>query len=225
MERILRGVARGSGKLWLNVGSGAYPEPGFINLDNHLYLLAAPLYPVVRRLVRGQRAAGVRKYFEATKRGQFVRYDCRQPLRFARPAVDHILCSHFLEHVYPNEAKAVVKGFADALKPGGTLHLVVPDLALLAREYLSATADSNAAHHFVTETVLSSPETPSWRYKAMELLGFEGLQHRWMYDRSSLRRMVEEVGLTLLDANDTPSAHVRRDDPTSLHVVAQKPRI
>jgi hypothetical protein len=222
MERILRNSG-GSKELWLNVGSGAYPEAGFLNLDNHVYLLAAPLYPIVRRWAKGPRAERVRAYHEASRRAHFVRYDCRQPLRFSRPAVDHILCSHFLEHVYPNEAVEIVDGFAKALKPGGTLHLIVPDLESLARQYLEARERADAASHFVAETVLSSAQSPSWRYRLLELLGFQGLQHRWMYDRKSLSKLVEAAGMTLLDRNDTPSAHVRRDDADSLHIVAQKP--
>lgn len=224
MERILRVAANRAGEVWLNVGSGAYPVPGFINLDNHPYLLAAPLYPLLRGLFRGRRGKGVAAYYEATKAGVFARYDCRKPLRFATPMVNHVLCSHFLEHVYPDEAVQIVQGFAHALKPGGTVHIIVPDLEVLARHYVAKPDDPTAADRFLDETVLSSPHSPSWRYRVMELLGFEGLQHRWMYDRRSLTRLVEAAGLVVLARNETPSAHVRADEAESLHVVAMKPR-
>jgi len=208
------------------VGSGPYPEPGFINLDNHVFLSLARFWPSLGRVLPAGRRDALRVYFDATQQGRYARYDCRRPLHAGQARVDHILCSHFLEHVYPNEARAILAGFYEVLKPGGTVHLIVPDLRKLALDYIRGESSSGgrASDQFLRELLLSQPRAPSWRYRAMELLGFEGLQHRWMYDRESLEEEVREAGFSLRVTNDTPSLHVRKDDPKSLHVVAEKPR-
>ena len=45
----------------------------------------------------------------------------------------------------------------------------------------------------------------------MEINGSFGLQHRWMYDKGSLSKLVEEAGFTILDHNDTPSRSWRSE--------------
>lgn len=56
--------------------------------------------------------------------------------RFADGSVDEIYASHVLEHVWLEQAKAVLRAFARILAPGGRLMLSVPDLPTLCRIYL-----------------------------------------------------------------------------------------
>jgi SAM-dependent methyltransferase len=209
-------------KLWLNVGSGPYALENFVNLDNHPFLQVARV-PGLTRLLPSKYQTGIRQFREAAHVGVLVHHDCRVPLPIAPASVDHILCSHFLEHLYPDQAREVVGGFRRALKPGGTLHLIVPDLERLARDYLDRSAEIGAADFFLDATMLTREARPSWRYRIMELLGFDGLRHRWMYDRGSLRQLLTELKLELLSEVPNVSAHVRRDDEQSLHVAARKP--
>lgn len=207
-----------SGEVWLNVGSGHVYEHGFVNLDNHPFLRASRLYPALQHVLRGPRWARIRDYHEATQRAAFVHYDCRQPLPL-NAEVDHILCSHFLEHVYPDVARRIVAGFARALRPGGTLHVIVPDLGDIVRRYQAG----GSGDQLMLDTAMTRPSSPSWRYRLLELLGQDGLQHRWLYDARSLQALVRGAGFELLAANETPSAHVRSEGDGCVSVVARRP--
>lgn len=44
---------------------------------------------------------------------------------------DVIYCSHNLEHYYEHEVVKVLCGFFALLKPGGSLHIIVPDIQLM----------------------------------------------------------------------------------------------
>jgi SAM-dependent methyltransferase len=210
--------------LFLNVASSTLMLDGFVNLDNHVFLALLAWPRVWRRILSPGHRAMVNAFETAMKSKQFVRHDCRRPLPFGPETVDHILCSHFLEHVFPNEATAILAGFHRVLKPGGTLHIVLPDLRQMATDYVSSTGPSHvsAADEFIEATLLSRPDPGSLRFRLMEFTGRYGLAHRWMYDRYSISSKLVEQGFRLLDTNNTPSAFFRKDDG-SLHAVAVRP--
>ena len=206
--------ARPQGQLWLNIASSLFVLPGFINLDNHVFLnlskwrLIGALLPRQRKLLD--------EYRRAHSTAQLIRHDCRKPVPFPSGSVDHILCSHFLEHVYPDEAEAILRDFHRALKPGGTVHIIVPDLAEWMAEY-RRTGDADA---FILDTMLSTKGRGSLRYRLLEALGGFGLQHRWMYDHASISRRIEQAGFRITD-QDSPSSFFRAGDG-SIHVTAVK---
>lgn len=208
------------GKVWLNVASSAYPLEGFANLDNHI-LMRVLDWPFLKQFVPAANRNLLEAYEKAARTATMVRHDCRKPLPLPDASVDHILCSHFLEHVFPDEAAGIIADFRRVLKPGATLHVIVPDIAVMARGYVARTGEKTAADEFVRAMMLTKPARGSLRYRLMELSGGFGLQHRWMYDNASMRARVEAAGFTLLSGNETPSAHWRKDDD-SVHVVAQR---
>ena len=65
--------------------------------------------------------------------------DVIYPLGTAFPdgSVDEIRASHVLEHFPHAETAAVLKDWVRALKPGGLLRLAVPDLRIVAEQYLA----------------------------------------------------------------------------------------
>jgi hypothetical protein len=93
------------GQIWLNVGSGAYVEEGYVNLDNHVFMPMRKAYPWLARLLPRNRAHAIEQLYQADQRAVFVRWDCRKPLELPANSVDYILCSHFIEHVYPDRDK------------------------------------------------------------------------------------------------------------------------
>lgn len=214
------------GQIWLNVGSGAYALKEFINLDSSIYLTLMPLYPVLKVLLRPGHLNIIEQYRDATKQARFLRHDCRKPLKFPDESVDHIVCSHFLEHVYPSEVDRIISDFYRVLKRGGTLHIIVPNLEDLITTY-NAQRDgkeaSSAADALIQGTILSHQQPPTLMYRALELLGYEGLQHRWMYDKASMASRLTSTGFHLLELNQSPSAAVRLDDGSgSAHLLGEK---
>jgi SAM-dependent methyltransferase len=196
---------------------------GFINLDNHVLLSFLALPRATRMFLSPGHRSLVECYERLIDEHEFIRHDCRKPLPFGDGTVDHILCSHFIEHVFPVEADEILTGFVRILKPGGTLHIIVPDILEMARNYVGSAGVTNplAADEFVKETLLSRVDRGSVRFRLLQFLGGFGLDHKWMYDRYSLAHKVTCLGLVPMDSNETPSKAFRQNDG-SVHIVARK---
>jgi predicted SAM-dependent methyltransferase len=215
---------RADGKVYVNVASSTEVLEGFLNLDSHVYLKLLNLPQPMQRLLPRRHQEGIKAYRDARRRALLVAHDCRRPLPFPASSVDHILCSHFLEHVYPQESDEILRDFHRVLKPSATMHLVVPDLRALVDAYTARVGqrDDAAADAFVHDSLLSRETRGSTTYRLLEFLGRYGLQHRWMYDAFSLGRKVRAAGFLLLDSNTTASREFRAGDG-SVHLVAMKP--
>jgi hypothetical protein len=194
--------------IFLNVASGRYPMPGFVNLDNSVFLRLLPVYKLFRALFCARHQTIFEEYLAAVSGHEYRVHNCLKPLPFPADSVTHILCSHFLEHVYRNEALKVLTDFRRVLNRNGTIHLVVPSIRFLALSYLSS-KDMVAADTFITQTILSFPNRPSFLFRTLEFGGGFGLAHRWMYDQGSLSKLVREAGYRIMSQNDTPSKNWR----------------
>lgn len=211
------------GKLWLNVASSYCVLPDFVNLDNSPFYRLLPMYPLMKPFLSRGKKQWFLQYQEARSRATVVLHDCRKSLPFADGTIDHILCSHFLEHVYPDQAAAILADFHRALTPGGTAHLIVPNLRSLVEDYLAGTSNGTSGDTLIGDLILTSKTRPSMRYRMLEFMGYEGFKHRWMYDRPSMAKRLQEAGFQVLEENSSPSAFFRKEDgPSSVHVLAQK---
>jgi SAM-dependent methyltransferase len=97
-----------SGLRLLNVGCGATFHPAWVNLDGF-----------------------------AVSKG-VIACDVRGGLPFAEHSFDACYSSHALEHLTPPEGAKLLKEMHRVLKPDGIVRVAVPDLALVARDYLQA---------------------------------------------------------------------------------------
>ena len=212
-----------SEKVYLNIASSTCMLEGFVNLDNHVLLTFLKLPQIFRKLIPAKYTDTVNNYEILISKHLFMRHDCRSPLPFRDNTVDHILCSHFLEHVYSTEADKIISDFRRVLKPKGTLHIVLPDLLAMANKYVNSASTENptAADKFIIETLLRRPSQSTLKYRLLEFLGGYGLDHKWMYDKYSITQKVAKLGFILMDRNDTPSKSFR-DDDDSIHLVAKK---
>ncbi|GAA4310815.1 class I SAM-dependent methyltransferase [Klenkia terrae] len=100
----------GGGPLLLNLGSGTYNAPGWVNID--LWGLHA--------------AWGVQPD---------VIWDLRRPLPLPDGSVDAVFLEHVLEHLPAPVGLAAVDQAFRLLRPGGVLRISVPDFGRYAREY------------------------------------------------------------------------------------------
>ncbi len=109
------------GRALLNIGCGTRFHPDWTNLDHYPY---AP---------------------------SILQHDLNKPLPFADGTFDVVYHSHVLEHFSRAGGRALLQECARVLKRGGTLRVVVPDLAFSARLYLQALADVQADPNPVNE--------------------------------------------------------------------------
>lgn len=211
-------------KVYLNVASSTYVLRDFINLDNHIFISFLSYKWLVKWFLSPKRLTFFNSYYEAAKKAILFKYDCRKPLPFENNSVDHILCSHFLEHVYFEECCNILEDYYRVLKVGGTVHIVLPDIEDMVRQYQinKQLGDSDAANKLMTVSLLSNKSRGSLIYRLLEFQGGFGLQHRWMYDYESISKKLIEKGFKLIDKNNkTPSDDFRINDK-SIHIFCKK---
>lgn len=214
------------GKVWLNVASNIYVLEDFINLDNHIFLKYLNLFKIISPFFNKDKQKMILSFNEANKRTKMLVHDCRKKLKFKDNSVDHILCSHFLEHVFSDEMKNILIDFHRALKSGGTLHVIVPDISHFINKYIYESKEKklsdSAADRLIDGILLSNINRPSIRFQVLELLGGFGLNHRWMYDYKSMKKYIEKTGFKITDESEIPSSYVRKNEEYSVHVFAKK---
>lgn len=174
-------------KVFINFGCSESGYPGWINVDKsfrHIILSRVPFAPLFLFKI------GIlsKQFYLAHKEGKFknVRYgDVAKKLNFKSGSVDCIYSSHMLEHLYFDDANKFLKESFRILKKGGILRIVVPDAEEIAREYVEGldSREKNCdANKFSMEIYTS-------RNKKESRNG-----HRWMYDRYSLAKSLENAG-------------------------------
>ncbi|WP_170162436.1 class I SAM-dependent methyltransferase [Methylocystis hirsuta] len=211
------------GLIWLNVASSTYSLEEFTNFDNHIFLRLSRLPSFLTDLLPAKYHQNLDDYRKARRTALMVQHDCRKALPLPDSSVDHVLCSHFLEHVYPGEADLILRDFHRVLKRGGTIQIIVPDLEVQADDYCrrKEQGDPAAADEFVKATLLTTEARGTVKFRIMNALGAFGLQHCWMYDYASMSARIANAGFEILDENDTPSRNFRAGDD-SVHIVARK---
>ncbi len=212
------------GQLWLNVASSIYVLKDFVNLDNHIFIRFLFSYGLIKNLLPKKYREWFHAYHEAKQKAVLIKHDCRNPLPFPGQSVDHILCSHFLEHVFPEDCSNILDDFKKVLKDGATLHIILPDLEDLIKKYLINKKNNlpDAADKLIKDSLLSKESKGTLKYRLLELNGGFGLQHRWMYDHESISKILRDKGFEIIQQDESnPSYHFRLNDD-SVHVLCRK---
>jgi predicted SAM-dependent methyltransferase len=207
--------------LYVNVASSIEVVNGFINLDNHLFIRMLRFPKFFEFILPKKYQKFFNAFVNASKKASLVKHDCRKPLKFNNNSVDHILCSHFLEHVYPIEADVILGDFNRVLKKGGTLHIIVPDLRIMIDQYLvsSTMGDPKACDKLVEATLLTRRHRGTFLFRVLEFFGGYGLQHLWMYDAKSIKDKILANNFIVDDQIIVPSKSYREGD-ASIHIFA-----
>jgi predicted SAM-dependent methyltransferase len=160
-------------ELKLNIGCGTSGIEGWVNIDNSPSVLLSRL-PLGRWIFRTPDwPRGVR------------RADVRKRIPFPDSSVSCIYSSHTFEHFTYEESRAVARECFRVLRPGGILRIVVPDLGIMARDYLADTADPMASHRFVSRLLLMA---------SVRDIVHAGAHHKQMFDARSLVHMLQGAG-------------------------------
>src|SRR5262249_11526459 len=92
--------------------------------------------------------------------------------------VAEVYMGHFLEHLMPASAVALLRLMRDRLPKGATVSAVVPDMPAVFDAY----ERGEGSNRFLSERFVSSYEQPS--------------HHMWCYDVETLTKVFEEAGPT-----------------------------
>lgn len=165
----------------LNLGCGLAVHPGWVNVDGSLNMLVASLPLVFHALA--YRVSGAKAYYPFEKYRQILSENVffHADLAYGVPApersVDFIYSSHFLEHLYPWEARALLLDCHRVLKPGGLVRICVPDLEHAVRMYHSGRKRECLDRYFFVEES-----------------GSAYARHKYMYDFELLGELLHSVG-------------------------------
>ena len=112
--------------------------------------------------------------------------DLRRRLPFEDQAVKNCYSEHFLEHLYPVEAKSHLMEVNRVLKQGGVYRIVVPDTGKFMRKYAAGDeAFFVKAHPWERFSIDAIYSIVNW-----------GGEHRSIYDSENLERIGRDAGFT-----------------------------
>jgi hypothetical protein len=171
----------------INVGCGTTPIPGWTNFDNS-WTVRFARYPQAERVL--QIFSPPRARFAEIVREQTICWaDAVRRIPVPERSARALYSAHMLEHLDRQEAHSFLREAHRVLAPGAILRITVPDLSLLARQYVRD-GDADA---FVGATLLAvrKPRSLAQRVKHV-VVGSR--HHHWMYDGKSLMKLVADHG-------------------------------
>jgi len=180
------------GSVQVNIGCGATPTDGWINLDNS-WVVRMARWPLVLQLLSSTRIlpTNSREFAKVAnhKRIRFANASLRIP--FASNSVEVIYSSHMIEHLDRREAGAFLLEVRRVLRSGGIIRLAAPDLARLVRNYVT-TGDAN---QFIAGTRMGQLR-PIGIFPRLRAALIGPRHHLWMYDGRSLAVLLRDAEFT-----------------------------
>ncbi len=116
----------------VNLGCGFTVCGDWINLDANTHFLAARKPRMLQYLfykrIRGKKPFSFEEYSNMLDSNRLHLHNLNYWIPFKNESIEYIYSSHFLEHLYLNEARKLINEMYRVLKPGGAVRIVVPDL-------------------------------------------------------------------------------------------------
>lgn len=173
-------VASNGSPVMVNLGSGLTVAPGWIHVDGSLNALASrlpkPLLKILYQWSDNRQWFSCEQYVRILAEHQFVHHRLQYGVPFGDDTVDIVYSSHSLEHIFLEEAQALLQDAYRALKKGGLIRLAVPDLEHALRLYQSG-AKEQALEFFFNRN----------------RSGYLN-HHHYMYDFEMLKNFLEKAG-------------------------------
>jgi predicted SAM-dependent methyltransferase len=174
------------GLIKVNLGCGLAVAPGWINVDASLNAVLAnlprALLPLAYRLSGSNRYYTREQYIGLLSGNRFVHHDLAHSLPFADASVDVVYSSHFVEHLFRDEAQQLLRESWRVLKPGGLVRVCVPDLAYAVERYRQGHASEMLEQYFFVEDRSS--------FLA---------RHKYMYDFALMQTALTEAGFGAIE--------------------------
>jgi len=222
------------GRACLNLGSSARVASGWNNVDSS-WLFRVARHPLLAGFAHRLGLLSADRYERIHNlRHGFILWNLIKGIPFSDETFDVVYHSHVLEHIEKETAPRFLRECFRVLKRGGILRVVVPDLEALARRYLGFVdrlpGESVGAEHAAAidemfdQMVRRIPKARADRGPVVRFLegifvgdtSRSGERHRWIYDRFSLGRLLEEAGLVRVRVLDATSSQVEDWDSFGL---------
>ncbi len=170
----------GEGLVKINLGSGLHVAPGWINVDASLnaFLAGKPdrLLRLSYRLTGSRNYYSEAEYVSRLRGNRFIHHDLRRGVPIGNSSADFCYCSHFLEHLYLDQAVPLLREVLRVLKPDGVFRIAVPDL-----DHAVGLYRAGDRKRFLQYFFLPSAEPDLSR-------------HRYMYDYETLADTLKQAG-------------------------------
>lgn len=164
----------------VNLGCGLLCLPDWINVDGSLTALLGSRWSWWNKLV--YRLAGSAAFYSFADFNRIIKtcrlhfYDLRRGAPLADKTADFIFASHFLEHLNEKDGFYFINDCYRALKTGGVLRILVPNLDFAINMYKSGQIDEMLRTFFYT----------SDRY--------DFHMHKYNYNFETLKKRLEKAG-------------------------------
>jgi predicted SAM-dependent methyltransferase len=187
----------------LHLGCGLCAPVEWINVDGSTNAWLAQR-PILKKLAGALRLVP-RGQLDIPWPTNITIANLRKRLPFQEASLDAVYSSHTLEHLYRNEALALLRESVRVLKPGGICRMLVPDLGALIREYRGEgsaeghgdTAEGDPARRLCQKLLMRVEQSPRrGLIYSMYTARTDFHTHKWMYDGPSLVKVMTEAGLT-----------------------------
>jgi SAM-dependent methyltransferase len=200
----------------LNLGCGLDAIEGWVNVDKSFGPMLGR-HPHLRKLLF---VAGVLngEQYRTEWPQNIQRTDIVRRMPWPEGSVDFIYSSHMVEHLNRTEVRKVLTEFLRVLRTGGLVRLALPDLHVMARDYLERkrAGDPTAADRFVEGTFLR-PAAGGSVFRRIIVRRFSR-PHLWMYDVESFSHLLKDVGF-----DDVKSRQFRRGECPDLELLENRP--
>jgi SAM-dependent methyltransferase len=176
----------------LNLGCGTVAPASWLNVD---FAIGAKLNRSLARPI-------ARRIFKTPWPQNVFIHDLTTRFPWADASADTVYTSHTLEHLSREAGEHFMAECRRVLKPGGTLRIVVPDLARIVGEYQSGKVDGR---DFLAELGAHAPWAGRGKLRQIVAL-FSGSLHLCMYDEKALLDLTAKHGFACKRAEPFKSA-------------------
>lgn len=194
-------------RVCVNVGCGASPTDGWINLDSSPSVRLCRR-PLLLQLLRFGKLLSKRNLgFAQVAREKGIQYgDVAKRLPLADDSCDVVYSCHMLEHIVTGRVGHSLQEMRRVLKPGGVIRIAVPDLRRMAEQYIQ-TGD---ADQFMRRCLMGEfwNQLDTFTSRLAFLVSGNPSAHKWMYDGESLISALEKHGFV--------SARIMPDGETTI---------
>jgi SAM-dependent methyltransferase len=161
-------VSPGGSPVKVNLGSGLYVAPGWINIDGSIKAALAgcpePLLRLAYRSLSMPAVGSEEEFIALLKNHVFVHHNLRHGIPLPDYCADFAYSSHVLHHLYYEQAAALLKDVHRILRPGGVARIVVPDLEYIISLYQRGQRQEFLSYFFYSSEVRGQLSTRHYQY-------------------------------------------------------------